>query len=461
MSATFDPANPAATAAFPSHEQMTTPWRDIRGAQLESLQRRFADLRGRIPALDKLATSQGVDRVTSWADAIPVFFDHRVYKTYPLSLIDRRQFDKLTTWFQRLTTRDLSGVPLDGVNSVDSWLSRLDEHGWMIGHSTGTTGKLSFVPRSEAEWPAWQDSYFSGYEASIGWDPRRQVVPVIAPLYREGHQMMMKMQSLFARVTAGGEANRHVLYDYRISSDLLSLAARLQLAQAKGEEDQLEIDPEMLRQHADLIARNANKEADMEAWLGKLVDEFRGQRVHVAGTGADLVRMAAMGRERGMKCEFAPESTMFTGGGMKGYKGAAANWRDDVSEFFGIPYIGSMYGMSEVMGHAPLCHSGFFHFQPHLVPVVLDEEFRPLPEEGVQTGRLAVFDPLAETYWGGFISGDKVEMHWEEDCPCGWKGPRIHREVTRYTDEDGADDKITCAGTAQAYSQFMDFVSEV
>ncbi|HMK85902.1 MAG TPA: hypothetical protein VK437_08095, partial [Steroidobacteraceae bacterium] len=32
---------------------------------------------------------------------------------------------------------------------------------------------------------------------------------------------------------------------------------------------------------------------------------------------------------------------------------------------------------------------------------------RSLPRTGVQQGRMVLFDLLAETYWGGFISGDK------------------------------------------------------
>jgi hypothetical protein len=69
---------------------------------------------------------------------------------------------------------------------------------------------------------------------------------------------------------------------------------------------------------------------------------------------------------------------------------------------------------------------------------------------------------LAETYWGGFISGDQVTMHWDEDCACGWKGPRIAPHfVTRFAEMEGGDDKITCAGSAQAYNEFMDYVMHV
>jgi len=95
---------------------------------------------------------------------------------------------------------------------------------------------------------------------------------------------------------------------------------------------------------------------------------------------------------------------------------------------------------------------------PYTIPILLDRDARQLPREGAQTGRLALFDLLAETYWGGFISGDQVVMHWDEDCACGWKGPRIENNIARFAEMEGGDDKITCAGSQQAYNEFMDYV---
>ena len=54
-----------------------------------------------------------------------------------------------------------------------------------------------------------------------------------------------------------------------------------------------------------------------------------------------------------------------------------------------------------------------------------------------------------------------MTIHWDEDCPCGWKGPRVGPVITRFAEMEGGDDKISCAGTAQAYNDFMDFVSQV
>ena len=457
---TLDPADVASWARQPFEELFLLGREEVQEPQRQALVRRFESLRKEVAALDKLATRQGIDRFDTVADAIPLFFDHRVYKSYPLSLIEKRQFTRLTRWLRRLTTHDITAIPLDGLTSVDSWLDRLDEHGMIVGHSTGTTGKLSFIPRSKVEWPAWQSAYFQTMRASTGVDSRKERIPNVSVSgYRSGHQMMTKMGKLFGQQEAGGEANRHLLYDYALSSDLLSLAARLQDAEERGELDQLEIDRQLLEERAQFIEASRHREADMLQWFAKQADQFRGQRVRVGGTAGDLVRLVVAARKAGITCEFAPGSILMSGGGMKGYRDAPADWQDLIKDFFGIDRLCSMYGMSECMGQAPLCSEGYFHFLPYTIPVVLDEDAVPMPTHGVHTGRLALFDLLAETYWGGFISGDRVTIHWDEDCACGWKGPRIDREIVRFGELAGGDDKITCAGTAKAYNEFMDYVS--
>jgi len=81
----------------------------------------------------------------------------------------------------------------------------------------------------------------------------------------------------------------------------------------------------------------------------------------------------------------------------------------------------------------------------------------PLPRTGVQTGRHACFDLLAETYWAGTITGDEVTAHWDEDCPCGRLGVFFDGDIHRYGEAEGGDDKITCARTPDAYGNLVDF----
>ena len=233
----------------------------------------------------------------------------------------------------------------------------------------------------------------------------------------------------------------------------------MQTAEDRGELDQLGLDPALLEARKTLISQGKRRDQDIEAWFFTLFEEFRGKRVKLGGTFADLIRTARSGIDKGLKPEFAAGSFIMTGGGMKGFKDAPDDWEGFIKDYFEIETIGMFYGMSEVMGMSPRCSQGHFHIMPHTIPLLFDREMKLLPREGSQTGRYAFFDLMAATYWGGFISGDQLTIDWEEDCACGWKGPRVGPVITRFHEMEGGDDKITCAGTAQAYNEFMDFVA--
>jgi hypothetical protein len=455
---------PEAPASWLEHgfeKLYSISWRDYAPAQLAALKLRFAQHKDSVAALQRLAKREGVAEVEAIEDAIPLLFDHRIYKSYPISIIENRDFAKLTSWLNRLTTHDLAAVDLSGLVTLDDWLTRLDEFGMLVGHSSGTTGKLSFIPRSRTEFPAWQKSYYEAGRATTGIDPATEHFDTFSPMYRGGHQMMMKMTALFDVPAAGGPEHYHTLYQNHLSSDLISLAGRMQAAADRGELDQLGLDPGLIRAREDLIAQGKRREQDIEAWFFKLFEQFKGKRVKLGGTFADLIKTARSGIAKGLQPEFAPGSFIMTGGGMKGFKDAPEDWEGFVKGYFGLDKIGMFYGMSEVMGMSPRCSAGDFHIMPHTIPLLFDRDMKLLPREGSQTGRYGFFDLLAETYWGGFISGDQLTIHWDEDCSCGWKGPRIAPVITRFSEMEGGDDKITCAGTQQAYNDLIDFVSEV
>jgi hypothetical protein len=427
--------------------------------QLEAVRINFARMRNRIPALKKLADRQGVEHIDRLEDVLPVCFDHRVLKNYPIQIIENRDFTKLTSWLNKLTAHDLTRIDLTGIATIEQWLARLEALGMLVTYSSGTTGKLSFVPRSLDELGPWKAHFFNVNRASTGVDAHTTKLPTLSPTYRGGYQTMLKMMSLFSIEMAGGPQHYHTLYDTHIPADLMALSGRLQSAEDRGEVERLGLDPALLEQRRTMLEQGRRRDQDMEAWFGKLVEQFKGQRVKVGGTFADLYRVARAGLDKGTRCSFAPSSILVGGGGMKGYKGAPADWEEQVKLFFGVNKLGNQYGFSECIGNAPLCDAGFFHFLPYAVPLLMDANGKALPRDGVQKGRLVLVDPIPTSYWGGFTSGDEVTVHWEEDCPCGWGGPRAAKSIRRFAQSEGGDDKITCAGSQQAYNEFMDFVA--
>ncbi|MDE8650883.1 hypothetical protein [Novosphingobium album (ex Liu et al. 2023)] len=452
------PENPAGWPQHRFEDLFAIPREEREALQLKALQLRFARMRDRVPALQKLADRQGVDHIATLHDVLPVCFDHRVLKNYPLSVLENRDFPRLTRWLDKLTMHDLSRVDLAGLETIDDWLDRLDRFGMLVTYSSGTTGKLSFVPRSRDEFGAWRANYFEVNRAACGIDSYTTRLPMFNPTYRTGHQTAIKMMGLFQVEAAGGWDHYHTLYPGRMSADLLALAGKLQAAEDKGDVASLGLDPALLELRREMIEQGRRREEDMEAWFGAVIRDFRGRQVRMGGMFADMFRVARAGLEKGMKCEFAPGSVMVGGGGMKGYKDAPADWEDQIKRFFGIAKLGNLYGFSECIGNAPLCDAGFFHFMPYAIPIVTTPDMQALPREGVQIGRMVLIDLLAESCWGGFASGDIVTIHWDEDCPCGWKGPRVEKTIQRMSVEQGGDDKITCAGSQAAYNEFMDFV---
>jgi hypothetical protein len=453
------PDNPASWTYRRFEDLYAIPREAREALQLEAVRINFAQMRERIPALKKLADRQGVERIENLDDVLPVCFDHRVLKNYPIHIIEQRDFAKLTAWLDKLTAHDLTRVDLTGLTTIEEWLGRLEAYGMLVTYSSGTTGKLSFVPRSLDEYGPWRQHFYSVNRASNGVDAHTTKLPTFFPGYRGGYQTMLKMMSMFNMEMAGGPEHYHTLYDSHIPADLMALSGRLQAAEDKGEVERLGLDPALLDQRRAMLEQGRRREAHMEEWFGKLIQQYRGQRVKIGGTFADLYRVAKAGLDKGMRCEFAPGSILTGGGGMKGYKDAPADWEDQVKYFFGVNWLGNQYGFSECMGNAPVCPEGFFHFLPYAVPLLMDAEGNSMPREGVKTGRLALVDPIPVSYWGGFVSGDEVTMHWDEDCPCGWGGPRAAKTIRRFAESEGGDDKITCAGSQQAYNEFMEFVA--
>jgi len=459
MTISLLPDNPGAWCYRSWDDLMSIPREEREKLQLEAVRINFRRMRDRIPALKKLADRQGVDTIDKIEDVLPVCFDHRVLKNYPIQIIENRDFAKLTAWLDKLTAHDLTRLDLTGCKTIEEWLGRLEKFGMLVTYSSGTTGKLSFVPRSYDEFGPWKFHFYNVNMASSGgvnhWYTK---LPTFFPGYRGGYQTMLKMMSLFNMEMAGGPENYYTLYDTHIPADLMALSGRLQSAEDKGEIASLGLDPALLEQRQRMLEQGRRREADMEAWFMKLIDQFRGQRVKIGGTFSDLYRVARAGMEKGLMCEFAPGSVLQGGGGMKGYKDAPEDWEDQVKEFFGISRMGNQYGFSEIIGNGPLCEHGYFHMPPYSVLLLMGPNGESLPREGVQKGRLVVVDPISTSNWGGFTSGDEVTVHWEDDCPCGWKSPRIAKTIRRFAENEGGDDKITCAGSQQAYNEFMEFV---
>lgn len=458
--------DPAALANHDLQTWQSLPRADIDAIQREALKQRFASLRDRVPLLKKLADTEGVTRIDELDDVVPLLFEHTVFKSYPPSLLEKRNFTQITRWLGKLMTPEMAAryaaVDVSHCHGLDDWFATLDAAvpEMRISHTSGTSGTVSFLPQGAREWEkaiAIRKLYIL---RMTGPDMPMPEMHIPYPYYRNGYLSHVRANDFLIRALLPGEGHFHAAYPATISSDMLHLGARLRAAHAKGTLDRLEISPELLARKKAFDTQQAEMPAHLARFFQQMSKDLRGKRVYIGATWNLLHNMAKAGLEQGIEGVFHPDSFITTTGGAKGVV-QPEGWREDVMRFTGVSYLNETYAMSElVSGSNPRCEHDNFHFTHTVIPFVLDPETsQPLPRKGRVTGRAAFFDLGAEAKWGGFITGDEVTVEWDKPCPCGRSSRYVTGTIQRYSDKNGGDDKITCAATEASHREAMDFLN--
>jgi hypothetical protein len=441
--------------------QMPAP--EVERIQLQAVRNRFNTLKDRLPVLSRLAQEQGISEITALDDAAKLLFKHSVYKSYPVSLIEKNRYDRLTAWLANLTIADLSGVRTEGIESIDDWLDALLRDAKVrITHSTGTSGKLSFLPRGPEDAKLQLRTGRLSQEVLGGPEPLGlDKVPSIIV----GQRIMYNgygaiLEALVSELYNGDESMLVIMDPGRLSADVLSLGGRLAAAENRGELGREQISPAILKRLDDFVAAQKDAPARRAKFFDRIFNELLGKRVMMVGNWAMYHEMVEAGRERGQDGIFASDSIVLSAGGTKG-KVLPEGFKEDIRKFLGVDAISEGYGMSEISGLMGKCSAGKYHVPPSMLVFLLDPETgAPSPREGTHTGRFGVIDLAISQRWGGILSGDEVTMTFGT-CACGLDGPHIDDAIRRFSEKEGGDDKITCAGAPEAHDNALAFLAEL
>ncbi len=436
------------------------PPAEVEAMQLAALQQRFASLRDRVRVLQATADEQGIAQVDRLEDGAKLVFPHTVYKSYPVSLLERGRFDQLTKWLGGLTTVDVSKVDVSGCDSIDAWLDRLETDTELaISHSSGTGGTISFLPRPK------RDARIKGQVASMSirdfWGlPADDDSPwyAVTTGYRWGYSEDARANRWVVENFTKAEENFFPLNEGRMSADVMFIAGRVRQAEARGELDRLEISPQLRARQAEFEETQSNAGKAIDRMLDTLIS-LKGKKVYIGGLTNIHTRLAQRGLAQGMRNLYGADCILQTGGGGKGVD-LPANWLELLCEFTGASRASQIYGMTEINLIASKCSAGHYHIPPWIILYVLDPDSGlPKPRTGIQVGRAAYFDVVPDSYWGGFVTGDEITAHWDT-CACGRTTPHMDAKIVRYAEKQDGDDKITCAAAVDAHSAAIEFLSE-
>src|ERR1700751_5341000 len=269
--------------------QSYTRMHSIRRDELEDLQRQAMGIRFRqhyqsIEMLRKLADRLGVTALKEFNDVVPLLFSHTAFKSYPAALIDKKRFDLMTKWLDKLTSYDLSGVDTDGCTGIDDWIERLDEQTPLeVITSSGTTGTISILPKdkrgAEEGMTLWKICLFQTFGQEPTETELNPSVDVVWPNFASGKLGHLRIAAMIKRGFTGGDESRfHALYPFGVATDLLFFASKMRAAASRGELDRLVIDPALAARKDEFIALQARQPQELDTFFKEISETLRGKR---------------------------------------------------------------------------------------------------------------------------------------------------------------------------------------
>jgi len=405
--------------------------------QLEAIQERFAAVQSKIPPLAALADAQNIRSIKTLDDVPSLMFPHSFYKSYPEQIIGDHNFPALTSWLSRLTIRDLSEVAGREYETIDSWLEALDKQTELnVQHSSGTTGRMSFVPKDKV-WSVRNRHMFKSViereMAPLKFDQFHPDFLVLWPTYRGGRSPVLQAAQIYADVFCSKPDDFYPLIPFDLSADYQNYLQEANQAKAGGRF----LSPQPSDYVAEKIRQSVEQNQNYEQRLNNLLDlieaEPKGRKFIMAGGPILLHQISKAGLERGMESVFASGSIVVSFGGFKGLP-QQGNEVETISRFSGLANFSNAYGMTEWYEGCWMCSAGRFHIPPLLVAYILDPiTGKPKPRQGVQEGHGAFFDIVGEAHWCGLISADHLEISWNP-CSCGRTSPHIKDDIKRVSD---------------------------
>lgn len=414
--------------------------------QMEAIRERFAQRRQQIKVLDQRAKDLGINEISSLQDMVQLLFSHQTYKSYPEAFVHNNKWGLMNRWLDTLSTTRVGNIDVSDITSTDAWVARLMEHGYHVLLSSGTSGKASFLNRTQ-----W-DSDFSPYttvrqmQLLMGVpEGRRMPTFLLGP--HVGTHIFVKQLKVFEEAF-GRPGATHWLSDLAVTEAEIRYQAEIRKKIADGSATPGEIQD--LEEHARQRQEHMRAHMDLHA---ETLQKYRDEPVFIAGLAQPhFMLMEAAHRIGILDGQLHPDSMTFIGGGLKGTK-LPADYRAQIDRFLGLHPSRNItiYGMTETSSGFPMCKEGAYHLTPWTVPLILDREGEKLinQPEGIVEGRFAFFDIATQARWGGVITSDNVVVNFSP-CACGWHNAAI-KSVTRYTDLQGGDDKLSCAGTMASY----------
>jgi hypothetical protein len=395
-----------------------------------------------IPVYSRLAEQQGIgpDSDVQTIKSSLMLADS-VFKSYDQHWLDDGDWASMNRWISSIYHHPVDS-DASGIETVDDWLEQLSQAGVRVAFSSGTSGVLSFVPRSREDMTVARAANACCLPALVGRKQggkgaMRWLKPLLSRLEPQDMMSMLVkagirgFDAVFLGFTSGGTGNQllmadlaplfrrvHYLYDF----DLSATALRAVRSGPRTEKER-----QMAADFERVVVENGQHA------YSKLIEHIKastadGQKVFIFGAPFQCLELCRQFSSRGEKITLPDGSLVLFGGGWKGFDGQAVRREELVlllADVLGLAPESVLEGfsMTEISILTLRCDYGRFHLPPIIEPVFMDAELNPVDNPAGEAV-FAFMDPLALSCPGFIITGDLVQPAFGR-CACGLDGPAV------------------------------------
>jgi hypothetical protein len=339
------------------------------------------------------------------------------FKDYPN---DGKKFLK---WLSNISSVKIPLLSFKNSNpSYDEIIKALDEKGIDIMFTSGTSGRFSFVPRDKISKNRLKYSWLKCLTETLTYYPDSYTILLIPNPFKT-HLTLARAFGLAFELFE--ESKVYIAMKEKvITTEFLSMLREAKIGSNRKVKSKI----------INALGSLSQKRCDLKVIhvLEKLAE--KNCKVNIGGPPFWLDRIMSL-LEKKKKCmSLADGSQVFTGGGWKIYvdrKTPEKVFMEKLERILGVTKerYRDCYAMTECTAAFMDCEGHYKHIpNSFLHPLVLDEDLQPLGYN--EYGRFAFIDPLANSYPGFIITGDRVKLL--EQCPvCDRPGPVLYPEITR------------------------------
>jgi hypothetical protein len=405
---------PAEEALFNPSDIFRVPVDQARATQLKSIKYAFSRHYNLNGFYHKYCEEEGVtpDDIKTYDDLeeIPLIPD-LIFKQHPSG-------KGFAYWLTVIFTGDLPKVVIKNANpSFEDVINAFNAAGINVTHSSGTSGRLTVLPRDMRT--------LLDYQYSLG-----KLTVCLSDDLSIHHTLSLLPKATQSNLTVSC-ATAYIPDLYNDVSNPLDLQISVDMTLNAMTAQEQEHAPPSAGESQRKIVENAIK------WLERY--EKTDDTIRLAGPPFLIFEVMDTLERQGRCFEFGERGMVMTGGGWKVTKetGISFTFRKRVEETLGIPETRclDLYGMSEMNTMAFTCPEGHYFHLPYtwLKPMVFDKSLTPVSYG--ESGRFAFLDGLGGSFPGFILSGDEVRMH--EHCPvCDRPGPVLEPEIKRAKGEE-------------------------